>query len=381
MYTYTYTRVKKRQTNCCLVPRMSIVILCMLFAFVLGAEARPAQCEEETVLDLNVPLPLSSSATVQEGEEQACPRAQDRSKVRIRLQVSVLGQDSENPAAPCREIALDSNNPAASCREIALCDPNTKSGYYWILSSNGTAIRTYCDMSRTCCNSTGGWSRVAYLNMTDPTHQCPTAWTEITDPVRTCTLTNLTNNYLGCSSAFFSTYGIPYSQVCGSVLGYQRGSPSAFKPYIDSDFTSLEEPYVHGVVINTHGTEKQHIWTFAAALGEAYVWHLHYPTWTCPCTGNSTTIPSFVGENYFCESGVPGNGNSAYSYYSSDQLWDGNNCAGNACCDFNNPPYFCSQLPEATTDDIEIRICGHILSAFRGPYADSPVEMIELYTR
>ena len=31
---------------------------------------------------------------------------------------------------------------------------------------------------RVCsCNSTGGWARVAYLNMTDPSQQCPSAWT------------------------------------------------------------------------------------------------------------------------------------------------------------------------------------------------------------
>ena len=318
-------------------------------------------------------LPLSYSATVLEGGEQVCPleeqleiaRAQIRSEVRIHLQGPVPGQDLENPAA--------------SCLEIAQCDPNAQSGYYWILSSNGTAIRTYCDMSRTCCNGTGGWSRVAYLNMSDPTHHCPPAWTEI-GPVRTCTLTNTTNDFLDCSSAFFSTYGVPYSQVCGRVVGYQRGYTRAFKPYIDSDFTSLEEPYVYGVVV-THGTEKQHIWTFAASFWDHPT---SAPTSTCPCNGNSNTmdtIPPFVGENYFCESGTVSSVNSG-TYYSSDQLWDGENCAGNACCDFNNPPYFCTQLPETTTDDIEIRICGYnCRSACSVPYGDSPIEEIELYTR
>ena len=32
----------------------------------------------------------------------------------------------------------------------------------------------------------GLWYQVAYLNMSDSTHQCPTNWTEISTPVRTC---------------------------------------------------------------------------------------------------------------------------------------------------------------------------------------------------
>ena len=29
----------------------------------------------------------------------------------------------------------------------------------------------------------------------------------------------------------------------------------------------------------------------------------------------------------------------------------------NPCCSFHNPPYFSVQLPAATTDSIELRIC------------------------
>ena len=27
------------------------------------------------------------------------------------------------------------------------------------------------------------------------------------------------------------------------------------------------------------------------------------------------------------------------------------------CCQFNNPPWFCKDLPQPTTDDIELRLC------------------------
>ena len=34
------------------------------------------------------------------------------------------------------------------------------------------------------CGGSAGWRRVAYLNMSDPTQQCPSVWQEITTPFR-----------------------------------------------------------------------------------------------------------------------------------------------------------------------------------------------------
>ena len=64
-------------------------------------------------------------------------------------------------------------NPADSCSDLIYTCLN---GFYWIKSPDGTAVQVYCDVERLCsCNSTGGWTRVAYLNMTDPSQQCPSA--------------------------------------------------------------------------------------------------------------------------------------------------------------------------------------------------------------
>ena len=44
--------------------------------------------------------------------------------------------------------------------------------------------------------------------------------------------------------------------------------------------------------------------------------------------------------------------------YSSKPLWDGSGCGPTStCCQFNSPPWFCTTLPERTSDDIELRIC------------------------
>ena len=53
------------------------------------------------------------------------------------------------------------SNPAPSCTAITW-DPTNPSGYYWITNTTGLPIRVYCDVT-----STGGWMRVAYLDMTD----------------------------------------------------------------------------------------------------------------------------------------------------------------------------------------------------------------------
>ena len=39
-------------------------------------------------------------------------------------------------------------------------------------------------------------------------------------------------------------------------------------------------------------------------------------------------------------------------------MWDGKGRRGSStCCEFNNPPLFCKDLPQPTTDDIELRLC------------------------
>ena len=45
--------------------------------------------------------------------------------------------------------------------------------------SNGSAVHVYCsDMTLSCGGVTGGWMRVAELNMTDTSQQCPSGLVE-----------------------------------------------------------------------------------------------------------------------------------------------------------------------------------------------------------
>ena len=219
------------------------------------------------------------------------------------------------------------------------------------------------------CGGTGGWRRVVYLNMTDPNTNCPCSWQLTNHSKRTCGKVNTSR--LSCDSVFFPVSGGDYTSVCGSIRGYQQGHTDAFEAYHDEGrVTTIDGAYVAGVSL-THGSPRQHIWTFAAGSYEE-----DNDQEACPCdTTFSINIPLFVGGDYFCESGV-NSGSSTSGFHPDDPLWDGEGCSSSSsCCSFNNPPYFSKQLPSPTSDSIEARLCRW------GSVDDSPVEFMELYVK
>ena len=218
------------------------------------------------------------------------------------------------------------------------------------------------------CGGTYGWRRVVYLDMTDPTTNCPSGWELATyDSKRLC---GEVAGALSCDSVLFPVTGGDYTRVCGSIRAYQVGPTDAFEAYHDGEATTIDRAYVSGVSL-THGTPRQHIWTFAAGIAE------DRPTRedSCPCDASiDISIPPFVGGDYFCESGV--NSGSISGFHPDDPLWDGSGCTtSSTCCSFNNPPYFTKQLPYPTSDGIEARLC-----RWEGD-EDSPIEFIELYVK
>ena len=77
-------------------------------------------------------------------------------------------------------LGKDSSHPASSCKEIRDFNPGLPSGYCWIKGGDESSIRVYCDMDRTCGGITGGWMRVANVNMKNTSHTCPQGLREIT---------------------------------------------------------------------------------------------------------------------------------------------------------------------------------------------------------
>ena len=201
----------------------------------------------------------------------------------------------------------------------------------------------------------GQWTRVAYLNMSDPTQSCPTAWRyRLTNGVRACGRPSS-----GCYSALYPNGGRAYTKVCGRVIGYQDGHPDAFNS------NTIDGAYVEGVSI-THGSSpRSHIWTFAGDRYESFV--------DCPCEGGSSA-PAFVGNNYYCESGNNGTSAPGGVFYANDPLWDGQQCQSEGTC-CSTAPWFTADLVNSTTDSIEVRIC----STLSPSSEDTRINLLELY--
>ena len=256
--------------------------------------------------------------------------------------------------------------PAFSCKEIAERKPNSSSGFYWLQNcASSSPVLVYCDLEKEFPTGTKGWMRVANLNMTDPNQQCPTNFNLYTQPKR---LRGKSTDGNGCDSIKFTSSGL---QVCGRVVGYQLGSPDGFHAHFCSDCT-INKAYVDGISI-TYGIPRKHIWTLAAGLYETE--HLVY---NCPCSSPAgRQPPSFLGSDYYCESGIHMRPYSTSTPYTDDALWDGEGCDANEapCCIPPDLPWFCKELPEPTSNDLEVRVCtDEPLSN-----EDVPIEVIELY--
>ena len=148
---------------------------------------------------------------------------------------------------------LDEEHVFSSCAAIQQFFPfQPSSGFYNIRSSNGSTITAYCDMTRSCGGITGGWMRVAELDMTDNTTPYPDSLELRTSPLRTCTTVNA--GEATCSSDTFSVNGVQYSNVCGRIRAYQVGITSAF---IGTD--NIDSLYVDGMSLTYGSSPRQHI--------------------------------------------------------------------------------------------------------------------------
>ena len=316
------------------------------------------QLKSETVSNSTLQqLKSETASTLQQLKSETASTLQQ-----LNASINMLSQRLDDLEGPPGHFPL---NPVASC---AALPPSSPSGYYWVRASNGSALSVYCDMTRSCGGVTGGWMRVAELDMTNSSHQCPSGLMErIYSGKRTCVRIETTG---GCSSANI-TPAVEYSNVCGRVIGYQYGTTDAF---ISS--TSVDSTYVDGVSL-THGRPRQHIWTFVAAHDEVG----SSRSSNCPCINTNKADqarppPATVGNDYFCDTGSQEN--VQLTFYGDDPMWDGAGCGPlNTCCSFNTPPWFYKQLPQPTTDDIEMRVCRN------SPVdnEDVAIEIIEMFTR
>lgn len=257
------------------------------------------------------------------------------------------------------ENILNSCIKPQSCAAVKAANPDSTSDFYDI-EVDGVAKNVYCNFD-TLCGSNGGWMRLGYLDMSDPSSQCPAGFTlQQANGKRTCG-----RDSIGCKSINIPSLG-SYSEVCGRVQAYQ---------FQHMDGLTLSTPdinvaYVDGVSI-TRGSPRKHIWTFIGSLGE----NGNAQRFDCPppCGGTGPTPPAFVGSNYYCESGNPGPGH--YGYYTNDAMWDGKQCGSKetGCC---GAPYFHASVGN-TADKIELRVC----SDEDPTWEDARIFLYEIYVK
>ena len=199
----------------------------------------------------------------------------------------------------------------------------------------------------------GIWHQLVSINMSTADSQCPDGWVEENEGgVRTCGRGTVGAS---CQSVFFNNdHQMEYTKVCGRAIGYQYGHTDAFAYRYNGE--TIDQNYVDGLSV-TYGSPRQHLWTFAAGVREGLEPFLQ--RYNCPCSRYpGTSAPSYLGNNWYCESGNPTTIHpTAASIFSSDPLWDGENYEGTCCSNGKSPPWFSVELSAPISDYIEACIC------------------------
>ncbi len=211
------------------------------------------------------------------------------------------------------ELLINSN--ITSC--AALKDLNASSGYYTLPSSTGVLTRVYCDMDMTCGNITGGWMRVADLDL----YNCPPGLRSQTVQGN---ITCIKNEYgKGCTPVLYNTFGISYSKVCGEITGYGMKTLDGFFGRSNIQKDNLDDNYLDGISIQSGAS---HVWSFVAGR----------------CAADCNNKPSFIGDDWICDG-------RCVKHNCTGPLWD------TLMCGRGNP--FLKTLSAPSKADIELRVC------------------------
>ena len=207
-----------------------------------------------------------------------------------------------------------------SCEAIQEQNSSSISDYYFVRSLSGQFRSVYCDMRRTCSNITGGWMRVAMLDV----QKCPLELKQeiFNGDITTCVVRE---NDGGCTSIFHSSLDIPYSRICGRIRAHMVGTPDGFT----SGQGGINGNYLDGISItlNNH-TNRTHVWSLVYGLS---------------CSINR---PSFVSNDLACE---------VFSHCDKGALcgpllWKSQQYGRNVSSWFK-------ELPFPHVSDIEVRVC------------------------
>ena len=156
----------------------------------------------------NTTLPVTYPQQVLQGDgNQICPSEEQqmiaRSEVRNAIQrlldesVIPLLQATQLPTEPITEPTTQPpTTQLPTTQPPTTQPPTTQLPTTQLPTTQPTTVTGYS------CGGSTGWRRVAYLNMSDPSQQCPSVWQEITTPHRVC---GRRSSSSGCEGLTYST--------------------------------------------------------------------------------------------------------------------------------------------------------------------------------
>ena len=142
---------------------------------------------------------------------------------------------------------------------------------------------------------------------------------------------------------------------------------------------TVDDAYAEGILI-TRGSPRQHVWTYASA-DVANPSPGYTDDDTCLCTGHASAPqpPSFIGSDYYCDSGNDAGITSSGRLYSKE-LWNsqGPMCSVSAsCCENPDQPWFKKKVAASVSDNIELRWCASESIVHEA----TATQLVELYIR
>ena len=281
----------------------------------------------------------------------------------------------------------------SSCKEILHEYPETPSGFYYITSGPDKFRKVYCEMEKEFCGMKG-WERFYYMDFVkNVTHTCPGSFKKsfrnYTKPSSTMGKPFEMGKQFycggtvddGCTTARFHLDDTRYSEICAKIGGYQYGTPTAFKPYVQKDY----ETFMDGVYF-TYGEDTKYLWGYAVGSYKHY--RSEYKNKLdkhlidmCPDVHPTYQgkVPPFVENYYYCDSGAyEMSTNDSTRFFYKNRLFEGKGCEyPNYTCMRSGQPWFYRKLPVYFKDYIEMRSCNDDSVMTK----DLRMDNIEIYLR
>jgi len=193
----------------------------------------------------------------------------------LELMVSSIETNTAVATSSANQTSSELPQHPGSCLDVVTPNVMKLSGYYILRTSTGKIVNGYCDTTRVCNGVGGGWMRVAKLDVDScPPTLMPKSYRS--GAFQTCVSIEDAG---GCTSIFYHTFDVPYSQVCGQVRGYQVGTPDGLRG--ERVVLDIDSNYLDGISITVN---RRHVWSFFAGN----------------CVGANTTL-STLANNWTCD--------------------------------------------------------------------------------